>query len=248
MNAIPINRDEISFPTLGGRSPILKVEASYLRRAYYLTNALIIAVLLISFGYVKYRQWSQEQHSITLGKKVVRITYAQLGPPPSLSGEEVGVTPQAAAARPAAPTVGVPKPVPDAEAVQETAPTQQEISGTSSLTTSSTGDGSAIIVDEIPDINAFVPYEVEPKITFQPNVEYPEAAKRLGAEGTAFIKALVDRDGSVMRVVVLRSSGCAILDTSAVQSAYEFKFSPALQNNKPVRVWIMLPLRFRLAD
>ncbi|MFA5032522.1 MAG: TonB family protein [bacterium] len=175
---------------------------------------------------------------MNLGKRVIKMTYAQLGPPPSITGDES--TPQTTVNRPSVPIVGTPKPVLDAEATQETAPTQQDIAGNTSAQDTGRGDG-------IPDINAFVPCEVQPKRISTGNVKYPEAAKAVDVSGTVFIKVLIDLDGTVMKVVVLRGVH-PLLDSAAVQSAYNTKFSAALQNGKPVRVWMMWPVRFNLDE
>lgn len=239
-----MSNGEFSFPTLGRRSPILKIATSYLRRAYYITNAIILLVLLIVFGYVKYKEWRYERdmaNGMVGGKKVIKITYAQLGPPPSITGEDAV---SQSAAKPAAPTIGVPKPVPDAEAAQETAPTQQEMASNAITDT-----GRGLIVEGIPDINAFIPCQVYPKETSPLTCTYPEVARRIGVEGTVFIKMLIDLDGSIMRVVILKGSGSDILDTTAVENAYnKWKFTPAIQNNKPVRVWVMYPVKFTLKE
>ncbi len=241
------------FPAVGKRSPIINIAFGNLRRAYFITNGLIFLTILLIFAYIKYQQWRYEEmmkkYGASAGKKVITLTYAQLGPPPSITGTDEAAAPQAASsARAAAPAVGTPKPVPDALATQETAPTQQEISGVSPLTGTGTGVGSGAIiqVEEIPDINAFVPYEVEPKIRSAPPLLYPEIARLTEQEGTVYIKALIDLDGSVMRVVVVRSSGYPVLDSAAVMHAYDWQLSPALQNQKPVRVWVAKPIKFQL--
>ncbi|MEO0225378.1 MAG: energy transducer TonB [candidate division WOR-3 bacterium] len=242
------------FPPIGKRSPIVQIASNNLRTAYYITNGLIFLLIFLVFAYVKYQQWQYQQRikklGSTTGKKVITLTYAQLGPPPSIAGsEEASAQAASGGARAAAPAVGVPKPVPDEEAISETAPTQAEISGVSlvgSGTGTGVGSGTIIQVEEIPDINAFVPYEVEPKIISQPPLIYPEFARVAEQEGTVYVKALVDLDGSIMRVVVIRSSGSPILDSAAVGWVYDWKMSPALQNQKPVRVWVAKPIHFKL--
>jgi len=233
---------QVILPEIGTRSPILKGYVGTLRRAYYFTIGLLFLGILLSFGYVKWREWRSERRVSTV-KKVITVTYAQLGPPPSIKGEEVVPT-SGAAVRRAAPTVGIPKPVPDEKATQETVPTQEEIVG-SSLVGEGKGEG-VILVEDIPDINAFVPHEVEPAVTHRPPFEYPEIARMAGIEGTVFVKALIDLDGSVMKTVVVKGSGSEILDAAAVGYVSEWKLSPALQSNRPVRVWIAVPVRFVL--
>ena len=242
------------FPAIGKRSPILNISALSLRSAYYITNVLIFLVIFGVFASIKYQQWRYDQQlkkaGVAGGRKVITLTYAQLGPPPSITGGEDANAPQAASgAQASAPAVGVPRPVPDAEAAQETAPTQAEISGVSLVgagTGTGVGSGSIIQVEDIPDINAFIPYEVEPKIQSQPPLVYPEFARIADEEGTAYVKALVDLNGAIMRVVIIRSSGSGVLDSAAARWVYDWKMSPALQNNKPVRVWVAKPITFKL--
>jgi len=235
---------QLCFPSIGGKSPILNFSARYLRSAFYITNALIV------FGYVKYSQWQYQRKlkllGSTLGKKVISVTYAQLGPPPSLLGNEGMATPTVAGARAAAPTVGVPKPVPDALAQQETSPDQATISGTSPIQGTGTGDNATIVVESLPPIDAYIPHEVEPKFLYKPSLEYPDAARTFELQGTVCVKALLDLDGSVMRIVVMKGTGYPVLDSAAVNYIAHCKFSPALQAHKPVRIWIGQSIDFKL--
>jgi protein TonB len=99
-----------------------------------------------------------------------------------------------------------------------------------------------------PDIE-IVPYykvEVKPQPVFNPIPKYPELAKQAGIEGTTVIKMLVDIDGSVMEVKILKSSGNQMLDQSALAAAKNSKFTPAKQRDKFVRVWVSRPFRFKL--
>lgn len=101
-----------------------------------------------------------------------------------------------------------------------------------------------------PDIE-IVPYykvEVKPQPIFQQKPRYPDLARRAGIEGQAVIKALVDIDGSVMEVQILKSSGNQMLDEAALAAARQWKFSPAKQRDKFVRVYVSIPVNFRLVD
>ena len=53
--------------------------------------------------------------------------------------------------------------------------------------------------------------------------------------------ALVDLDGSVRDVKVIRS--VPLLDDAAATALRRWRFTPALANGHPVRVWIALPVR-----
>jgi len=101
-----------------------------------------------------------------------------------------------------------------------------------------------------PDIE-IVPYykvEVKPQPVYSPKPRYPDLARRAGIEGQTVVKALVDIDGSVMDVQVLKSSGNQMLDEAALGAARQWKFSPAKQRDKFVRVYVSIPINFRLVE
>ncbi len=94
-----------------------------------------------------------------------------------------------------------------------------------------------------------VPYykvEVKPKPIHIPKPRYPELARKAGIEGNTVIKALVDIDGSIIDAQVLKSSGNQMLDQAALAAARKAKFTPAKQRDKYVRVWVSIPINFRL--
>ncbi len=94
-----------------------------------------------------------------------------------------------------------------------------------------------------------VPYwkvEEKPKPLYIPKPPYPERARQAGIEGQVVIKALLDIDGSVMEIEILKSSGNEALDEAAANAARQAKFTPAKQRENPVRVWISLPFNFSL--
>jgi protein TonB len=94
-----------------------------------------------------------------------------------------------------------------------------------------------------------VPYykvEVKPQPIHIPLPQYPELARQAGIEGQAVVKALVDVDGSIMAVQILKSSGNQMLDEAALAAARKSTFTPAKQRDKFVRVWVSIPIRFKL--
>lgn len=101
-----------------------------------------------------------------------------------------------------------------------------------------------------PDIE-IVPYykvEVKPQPLVQVKPKYPPLPRRAGIEGQTVIKALVDIDGSIMDVQILKSSGNQMLDEEAIKAARKWKFSPAKQRDKFVRVYVSIPITFRLVE
>lgn len=99
-----------------------------------------------------------------------------------------------------------------------------------------------------PDIE-IVPYykvEVKPEPINIPTPKYPELARKAGIEGNTVVKALVDIDGSIIEVKILKSSGNQMLDQAALVAAKKSKFTPAKQRDKFVRVYVSIPIKFRL--
>ncbi len=72
--------------------------------------------------------------------------------------------------------------------------------------------------------------------------------REMGLEGKVILVILINEKGSVERVRILKSSSNAILDSVALESAYTFKFSPAIVGTKPVKTWVNLPLEFKFTE
>ena len=74
--------------------------------------------------------------------------------------------------------------------------------------------------------------------------EYPDMAREAGVEGTVMLWALVDLDGSVKAVQVIHS--VPLLDAAAGTALRRWRFTPALANGHPERVWVAVPVKFSL--
>jgi TonB family protein len=83
-----------------------------------------------------------------------------------------------------------------------------------------------------------------PELVTIPQPEYPEEARLAQAEGMVLLNVLVGKDGRVKDVKIAKS--IPILDESARAAAVRAVFRPALWQNKPVSVWVSLPIRFSL--
>jgi protein TonB len=70
----------------------------------------------------------------------------------------------------------------------------------------------------------------------------------MGLEGTVVIRILVDAQGKVDRVVVVASSGHAVLDESAVDAARRWRFRPPLEEGHPTAMVHEVRICFRLDD
>jgi protein TonB len=75
---------------------------------------------------------------------------------------------------------------------------------------------------------------------------YPEAARERSEEGTAVIRFTIRRDGQVVSVALVRSSGSAILDAAA-QAMLSGGHLPAFSADMPQEeTTVTVPIRYRL--
>lgn len=80
----------------------------------------------------------------------------------------------------------------------------------------------------------------------QKNLEYPEAARENEIQGRVFVGFIVEEDGSVSNVKILRGIGYGC-DEEAIRLVYSLpKFKPGKQRGKPIRVAYTLPIVFKL--
>lgn len=73
---------------------------------------------------------------------------------------------------------------------------------------------------------------------------YPSAAKRAGIQGTVTLRALIDRDGRVERVLYV--SGPTELVGSAMAAVRQWEYKPTLLNGKPVKVETQITVIYSL--
>ena len=78
------------------------------------------------------------------------------------------------------------------------------------------------------------------------NVKYPQIARETGIQGRVFVNFVVEPDGSVSNVSVLRGIGGGC-DEEAMRVVKTMpKWKPGKQRGQPVRVQYMLPVNFKL--
>lgn len=76
-------------------------------------------------------------------------------------------------------------------------------------------------------------------------IRYPEKAREDGLEGSVTVSVQIDTDGRVLDVVV-RDSSHEIFEAEAVKAARALKFTPAVKDGKPARMWTTIAVQFRL--
>lgn len=91
------------------------------------------------------------------------------------------------------------------------------------------------VVDEIPKVLKQVP------------PQYPDTARKRGQQGKVQVRALVKKDGIPVEVAVVAGKGVSPeLDKAAVDAVSQWVFVPAQLKGKPVAVWVIIPLNFKL--
>lgn len=222
-----------------GAPELKEVARKYMFRGVLVGSGGFIAVFLLSFGTSAFLLNRPHETS------VIVVPYRELAAPPPLTQNEP--PPQVQVAVPVTPpTVGVAVPVPDAEAPPEqTIASQEEIA----QSTPGVSTGEDLVVappsdDDLPKLGDYVYVEELPEAVTTVKPEYPELARSANVDGTVLVQALVGKDGRVKDVKVVK--GIPMLDASAVAAVKQWVFKPALSNNKPVAVWVAVPVRFTL--
>ena len=81
----------------------------------------------------------------------------------------------------------------------------------------------------------------------QENIKYPKLAKESGIQGTVYVTFVVEKDGSITNVKVLRGvgGGCDEESVRVIKKMPTWK--PGMQRGKAVRVQFNMPIRYVLA-
>ena len=132
--------------------------------------------------------------------------------------------------------------------VQKTDVSMQQVMGT--LTTDAPEprvDGEIICTE--PDEMPMFPGGLDGLMEYlNTNIVYPPVAAENGVQGKVLVQFVVEKDGSVGQVKILRSVEIN-LDYEAIRLCKRMpKFEPGKLNGKPVRVLYTLPINFTLED
>ena len=86
--------------------------------------------------------------------------------------------------------------------------------------------------------------EKQPTPTKRVVPEYPDIARKANITGKVFVTALIGKDGKVKQIGKI--TGSDVFHEAAKAAAQKWEFEPAMQNDKPVKVWVSLPFPFKL--
>jgi len=221
----------------------------------YLAWAMLAAVFFQFFGVGAWlgARWLGEEPEAPMVRIRIIKDVAELGPPPSIAAP---AAPAIAVSGPAVrPSVGVPVPVPDAQISEETTlATQEELAQIQAPISGegAGGSGDSLVVsdegllfgEDEPPMDAFIPYQTPPALVKRVEPGYPELARKAGMQGKVFIKVLIDKEGKVKKAVVLQ--GPEIFHEATIAAVLQWVFKPAIQHDRPITVWMVIPVTFQL--
>lgn len=127
--------------------------------------------------------------------------------------------------------------------------------GSCSLSSPDAGLLTDIQMSEVPtqegEEPTFTPFTVAPSILNRSEVvqamseEYPPLLRDAGIGGTIGVYFYIGARGEVQDVRIERSSGHPALDAAALEVARVYRFSPALNRDAPVPVWVQFTITFQ---
>lgn len=151
----------------------------------------------------------------------------------------------------------------------ETTTTQEIVSGPSSSDTNVGGPGGPCVVCPPgdgpvgpgpggpggPGVQPGVPVDTaplhfsvgmtKPEVLHSVQPRYSELARRAGVQGTVIVEAVIDQQGFVTNVRVLRGLPMN-LDRAAVEAIQQWRFKPAMMGDHPVKVYYNLTVNFTI--
>ena len=145
-----------------------------------------------------------------------------------------------------------PPPVQTEETPQISTVTQEGTGEEEIIIPENTGNGAVAVVEApltiVEQMPAFPGGELEMMKYIQKNVQYPQVEKEAGISGTCYVTFVVEKDGSITDVKVLRGvsggTGCDKEAMRVVKSMPAWKAGK--QNGREVRVQFNLPIKFIL--
>ena len=96
----------------------------------------------------------------------------------------------------------------------------------------------------------FTPFTVRPELRNRAEVaralerNYPPLLRDAGIGGETLVWFFIDENGRVQKTQINKSSGYEALDKAALTVAEQMQFSPALNRDKKVPVWVAIPIVF----
>jgi TonB family protein len=78
------------------------------------------------------------------------------------------------------------------------------------------------------------------------NIKYPEEARKNGVQGTVYVTFIVEKDGKVSNIKIIRGIGGGCDEEAVRVISLMPSWKPGFQRGKPVRVQFNMPVKFAL--
>ncbi len=235
-------------------------------------KALLIAVAFFVFVLASPTIWNKIQGFIPKADPKLKVTDVVLQPPPPLDAAKPPPPPPKEPPKPKVDQVRFPPPVvkPDNEVREKDPPTEKQLEVADPGQKEQKGDpnqevridepvGNADVknVTEAVDNTVFSAVEINPEYPggeaafgkfLQKNIKYPAMAKENNIQGKVYITFVVERDGSLTDIKIVRDPGSGLGDEAERVLKISPHWKPGIQNGKPVRVQYTVPVNFSLGD
>ncbi len=197
-----------------------------------------------------------------LGKKKVEVKITELAPPPDMDETKPPPPPPPEIKLPDLKEVKFTPPVIVEEEVVEQIVDIKEMDN-AVIGDENNLDGDTIAIEAPPQVNEVIE-EDEAPVLFAPvmpefpggeeafyafvqkNLQYPPLAKSAEIEGRVFVEFVVNKDGSISDVQAVKGPQYGLREEAERVIKRLPAYKPGLQNGKPVKVKLTLPIQFEL--
>jgi protein TonB len=87
-----------------------------------------------------------------------------------------------------------------------------------------------------------------PRLVSRVSPVYPYWARQQEITGTVVLKFLVNQDGEVERISVVRAEPEGVFEESAREAVQQWQFDPGYFDGDAVNTWVTVPIRFKLSN
>ena len=94
----------------------------------------------------------------------------------------------------------------------------------------------------------FMAWEEAPELIKMVKPKYPEIARKAGVEGRVVLQIVVDEKGNVLEAVPIVATPPGIFEDAAIEAMMQWKFKPAKQRDKAIKVRMGQTMEFTLKD
>ena len=212
-----------------GKRPEANLKLGY-RRLFWRSigaSVLLHALLFVVLPDFDFKAYSKQQEQIIIQLEQIPETEQQRRPPPP--------------PRPVVPVASENLDIPD-DATIETTDLDLDLEGL--LPPPPLEATQDLELEEEDEVVPLWMAETQPKATKQVMPQYPEIARKANIEGKVFVRVRLGKDGKVKKV--LGVTGPEVFHEAATDVVWQWVFSPAMQNDRPVSVEVTLPISFQL--